>query len=86
MVTILGRSFVSALERETLADVVSLAHKMKEGGPAKDSEVKVKLFLLFRNVDKQIIDKLLKDVSEWVLLFYSTSLPKYFHLKSFNHS
>ncbi|XP_030612323.1 armadillo repeat-containing protein 4 isoform X2 [Archocentrus centrarchus] len=64
MVKILGRSIASALERETLADVVSLADKMKEEGPAKDSEVKVKLFLLFQNVDKQIVDKLLKEISE----------------------
>uniref|UniRef100_A0A3P9D9C7 Outer dynein arm docking complex subunit 2 n=1 Tax=Maylandia zebra TaxID=106582 RepID=A0A3P9D9C7_9CICH len=40
----------------------------KEEGLSKDLEVKVKLFQLFQDMDKQILDKLLKDISEQVRL------------------
>lgn len=71
LVKILGRSFATVLEREgARADGLSLVEKVKEEDSSKVSEVKVKLFLLLQNTDKQILSKLLSDISEWVLLFY----------------
>uniref|UniRef100_A0A3P8S5X9 Outer dynein arm docking complex subunit 2 n=1 Tax=Amphiprion percula TaxID=161767 RepID=A0A3P8S5X9_AMPPE len=67
VVKILGRSFATALEREdTQTDILSLVDKVKD--PAKDSETKVKLCLLLQNMDKQILSKLLEEISEKVSL------------------
>ncbi|XP_023118433.2 outer dynein arm-docking complex subunit 2 isoform X2 [Amphiprion ocellaris] len=67
VVKILGRSFATALEREdTQTDILSLVDKVKD--PAKDSETKVKLCLLLHNMDKQILSKLLEEISEKVSL------------------
>lgn len=67
LVKILGRSFSSDLAIEAHDDAVSVVDRTKEEGLSKDLEVKVKLFQLFQDMDKQILDKLLKDLSEWVL-------------------
>lgn len=74
VVKILGRSFASDLEIEAHADAVSVVDRMKEESLSKDSEVKVKLFQLLQDMDKQILDKLLKDMSEWVLFFFIPSV------------
>ncbi|XP_069007256.1 outer dynein arm-docking complex subunit 2 [Embiotoca jacksoni] len=69
VVKILGLSFATALEREDAhTDVLSLVDKVKEEDPAKDTEVMVKLFVLLQNMDKQIISKLLAEISEQVVL------------------
>uniref|UniRef100_A0AAQ5YMU9 Armadillo repeat containing 4 n=1 Tax=Amphiprion ocellaris TaxID=80972 RepID=A0AAQ5YMU9_AMPOC len=74
VVKILGRSFATALEREdTQTDILSLVDKVKD--PAKDSETKVKLCLLLHNMDKQILSKLLEEISEWVLFLYQLPSP-----------
>lgn len=62
MVKILGQSFVSTLEKEDdLTDVLRLVDKVKDH--IKDSEVKVKLFLLLQNMDNQLLSKCLKEVT-----------------------
>uniref|UniRef100_A0A3P8PGT3 Armadillo repeat containing 4 n=1 Tax=Astatotilapia calliptera TaxID=8154 RepID=A0A3P8PGT3_ASTCA len=68
LVKILGRSFSSDLAIEAHDDAVSVVDRTKEEGLSKDLEVKVKLFQLFQDMDKQILDKLLKDISEQVRL------------------
>lgn len=65
MVKILGPSFASILEKEDAhTDVLSLVDKVKEEDQGKDSEVKVKLFLLLQNMDNQLLNKCLKEISE----------------------
>ncbi|XP_045918658.1 outer dynein arm-docking complex subunit 2 isoform X2 [Micropterus dolomieu] len=67
MVKILGQSFVSILEKEDdLTDVIRLVDKVKDH--IKDSEVKVKLFLLLQNMDNQLLSKCLKEVNGQVSL------------------
>ncbi|XP_039472808.1 armadillo repeat-containing protein 4 isoform X1 [Oreochromis aureus] len=68
LVKILGRSFASDLVIEAHDDAVSVVDRTKEEGLSKDLEVKVKLFQLFQDMDKQILDTLLKDISEQVRL------------------
>lgn len=65
MAKILGPSFASILEKEhTQTDILSLVGKVKEEDQGKDSEVNVKLFLLLQNMDKQLLSKCLKEISE----------------------
>lgn len=63
VVKILGSSYASILEKEDAhTDVLSLVAKEEDQG--KDSEVKVKLFLLLQNMDNQLLSKCLKEISE----------------------
>ncbi len=65
VVKILGPSFASILEKvDTHTDALSLADKVKEEDQGEDSEVKVKLFLLLQNMDNQLLNKCLKEISE----------------------
>ncbi|XP_008279473.1 armadillo repeat-containing protein 4 [Stegastes partitus] len=65
VVKILGRSFATTLEREDAqTDALSVVDKVKD--PAK--EVKGKLFLFLQKMDKQILSKLLEEISEKVSL------------------
>ncbi|KAL7373163.1 hypothetical protein ABVT39_000343 [Epinephelus coioides] len=69
VVKILGPSFASILKKEDAhTDVLSLVDKVKEEDQGKDSEVKVKLFLLLQNMDNQLLSKCLKEISEQVSL------------------
>ncbi|XP_032359465.1 armadillo repeat-containing protein 4 isoform X2 [Etheostoma spectabile] len=69
VVKILGPSFVSTLEKEDAnTDVLSLVDKVKEKDQGKDTEVKVKLFLLLQNMDNQLISKCLKEIAGQVSL------------------
>ncbi|XP_034428728.1 armadillo repeat-containing protein 4 isoform X2 [Hippoglossus hippoglossus] len=62
VVKILGPRFADILEREdTQTDPV-------DEDTAKDSEVKVKLFRLLQNMDRQLLSKLLEEISEQVRL------------------
>uniref|UniRef100_A0A7N8XJX0 Outer dynein arm docking complex subunit 2 n=1 Tax=Mastacembelus armatus TaxID=205130 RepID=A0A7N8XJX0_9TELE len=68
VVKILGPCFANILEREEAhTDVLPQVDKVQDEGQAKDSEVKVQLFQLLQNMDKQLLNKLLQDISEWVL-------------------
>ncbi|XP_039983105.1 outer dynein arm-docking complex subunit 2 [Xiphias gladius] len=65
VVKILGPCFANILEREDPhTDVLRLVDEDQ----AKASEVKVKLFNLLQNMDKQLLSKLLEDISERVRL------------------
>lgn len=65
MVKILGPSFASILEKvDAHTDVLSLVDRVKEEDQGKDLEVKVKLFLLLQDMDKQLLNKCLKEISE----------------------
>lgn len=69
VVKILGPSFATILEGEDPhSDLMRLVDKEEDQG--EDKEVKVKLFLLLHDMDKQLLRELLKEISEWVLLFY----------------
>lgn len=64
MVKILGPSFASILEKQDApTDVLSLIDNVKEEDLGKDSEVKVKLFLLLQNMDNQLLSKCLKEIA-----------------------
>lgn len=69
MVKILGTTFAAILEEED--PYSGLRHLIdKEEDPGEDLEVKVKLCHLIHDMDKQLLSELLKEISEWVLLFY----------------
>ncbi|KAM3593279.1 uncharacterized protein V6R79_009296 [Siganus canaliculatus] len=69
VVKILGPSFGSILQEEgDQTDLLSLTGKAKEGDEGEDSEVKVKLFHLLQNLDQQLLNKCLKQISEQVRL------------------
>ncbi|XP_044031908.1 outer dynein arm-docking complex subunit 2 isoform X2 [Siniperca chuatsi] len=68
VVKILGPSFASILEKEDHTDVLSLVDKVQGEDNSKDSEVKVKLFLLLQNMDNQLLSKCLKEISGQVRL------------------
>uniref|UniRef100_A0A3Q3MEL8 Outer dynein arm docking complex subunit 2 n=1 Tax=Mastacembelus armatus TaxID=205130 RepID=A0A3Q3MEL8_9TELE len=69
VVKILGPCFANILEREEAhTDVLPQVDKVQDEGQAKDSEVKVQLFQLLQNMDKQLLNKLLQDISEQVRL------------------
>ncbi|XP_010793790.1 armadillo repeat-containing protein 4-like [Notothenia coriiceps] len=62
VVKILGSSVASILQGEdTDTDVLSLVDKVKDQG--KDSEVKVKLFLLLQNLDNKLLSKCLEEIA-----------------------
>uniref|UniRef100_A0A3B4WEY1 Outer dynein arm docking complex subunit 2 n=1 Tax=Seriola lalandi dorsalis TaxID=1841481 RepID=A0A3B4WEY1_SERLL len=64
VVKILGPCFAIMLDGEgPHTDVLHPVGKDQ----VKDSEVKVKLFHLLQNMDKQLLSKLLEEISEWVL-------------------
>uniref|UniRef100_A0A3Q3JJL6 Armadillo repeat containing 4 n=1 Tax=Monopterus albus TaxID=43700 RepID=A0A3Q3JJL6_MONAL len=56
LVKILGPFFANIMERGTV-------HTQDQ---AKDSEVKVRLFHLLQNMDKQLLANLLEEISEWL--------------------
>ncbi|XP_074477893.1 outer dynein arm-docking complex subunit 2 isoform X1 [Sebastes fasciatus] len=69
VVKILGPSFASILEKQDApTDVLSLIDNVKEEDLGKDSEVKVKLFLLLQNMDNQLLSKCLKEIAGHVEL------------------
>lgn len=69
MVKILGTSFAAILEGEDpYSDLRCLVDK--EEDQSEDMEVKVKLFHLLHDTDRQLLRELLNEISEWVLLFY----------------
>uniref|UniRef100_A0A3Q1JFH4 Armadillo repeat containing 4 n=1 Tax=Anabas testudineus TaxID=64144 RepID=A0A3Q1JFH4_ANATE len=66
LVKILGTGFAKVLEREDDTDALLLEDKGKD--ERLDSEVKVMLFHLLQNIDKQLLNKLLEKISEQVRL------------------
>uniref|UniRef100_A0A7N6FBK2 Armadillo repeat containing 4 n=1 Tax=Anabas testudineus TaxID=64144 RepID=A0A7N6FBK2_ANATE len=62
LVKILGTGFAKVLEREDDTDALLLEDKGKD--ERLDSEVKVMLFHLLQNIDKQLLNKLLEKISE----------------------
>ncbi|KAG7242266.1 hypothetical protein INR49_024027, partial [Caranx melampygus] len=65
VVKILGPCFASILDGE---DTHSEIQRLVDDDQVKDSEVKIRLFHLFQNTDKQILSKLLEEISEQVRL------------------
>nr|XP_046227453.1 outer dynein arm-docking complex subunit 2 [Scatophagus argus]XP_046227454.1 outer dynein arm-docking complex subunit 2 [Scatophagus argus] len=66
---ILGPSVANILEKEGAhTDVQSLVGKANEEDPGKESEVKMRLFLLLQNLDNQLLSKCLRQISEQVRL------------------
>ncbi|KAM7370158.1 hypothetical protein PAMP_011436 [Pampus punctatissimus] len=63
VVKILGPSFASMLEGEDPHSAL-LRLEDKEGDQGEDWEVKIKLFLLLHEMDKQLLRELLKEISE----------------------
>ncbi|KAF7658044.1 hypothetical protein LDENG_00018030 [Lucifuga dentata] len=63
VIKILGPRFATFLERE---DATEPHLEDKDREEAKDSEIKVKLFLLLRNLDNQLLSDLLKENSQQV--------------------
>ncbi|XP_072234557.1 outer dynein arm-docking complex subunit 2 [Leuresthes tenuis] len=71
MAGILGSSFATKSDREEVClDVLSLKDEVKEEGSALD--VKVKLYVVLQNIDKQILNQLLGEISEQVRLDATT--------------
>lgn len=65
VVNILGPSFASLLEKEGAnTDELSLIGEGEDEDQGRDSEVKVRLFLLLQNLDTQLLSKCLKEISE----------------------
>ncbi|XP_071341790.1 outer dynein arm-docking complex subunit 2 [Trachinotus anak] len=65
VVKILGPCFGNILERE---DAHTDELRLVDEDQVKDSDVKVKLFRLLQNMDKQLLSKLLEEISEQVRL------------------
>lgn len=74
---ILGPCFANILDGE---DTHSEIQRLVDDDQVQDSEVKIKLFHLFQNMDKQILSKLLEEISAWVLFFLR------FYLLSSSHA
>ncbi|XP_047206435.1 outer dynein arm-docking complex subunit 2-like isoform X1 [Girardinichthys multiradiatus] len=69
MVKILGWSFISKLNRtDSPPEVLSLRDTSEEEHSAMELDVKVKLLILLQNIDKQILHKLLGEITEQVKL------------------
>ncbi|KAM8822409.1 outer dynein arm-docking complex subunit 2 isoform 2-T3 [Spinachia spinachia] len=66
IVKILGTSLDSILEKEDYTDGLSLVDEEKEEDQGKD--IKVRLFLLLQDLDKQLLSKCLKDMDGRVRL------------------
>uniref|UniRef100_A0A673BVC0 Armadillo repeat containing 4 n=1 Tax=Sphaeramia orbicularis TaxID=375764 RepID=A0A673BVC0_9TELE len=67
VVKVLGPSFAAELEGDN-QDETRLFAKVKEEEEHKDTDDKVKLFLLLQNLDKQLLIKLLHEISQQVEL------------------
>ncbi|XP_074549652.1 outer dynein arm-docking complex subunit 2 [Halichoeres trimaculatus] len=63
---ILGSSFADIWDVQS--DFVSLVDNIKEESQGKDSEIKINLFLLLQNLDKQLLNKCLQEISDQVSL------------------
>ncbi|XP_041825017.1 outer dynein arm-docking complex subunit 2 isoform X2 [Melanotaenia boesemani] len=69
MVKILGLNFATNVDVEgALPEVLCLKDEGKEEDSAMDSNIKIKLFMLLQNKDKQVLSQLLEEISEKVRL------------------
>uniref|UniRef100_A0A7N6BZI8 Armadillo repeat containing 4 n=1 Tax=Anabas testudineus TaxID=64144 RepID=A0A7N6BZI8_ANATE len=76
LVKILGTGFAKVLEREDDTDALLLEDKGKD--ERLDSEVKVMLFHLLQNIDKQLLNKLLEKISDLQLNVCGFKLVHFF--------